>query len=90
MRNVHIAGVGQTAVSKQTSDDVRELGARAVRAAVQNSGLEAPTALYVGNMLSGMLSSAISSNSSVRISASARERSAEARASRFSRLSSFR
>jgi acetyl-CoA C-acetyltransferase len=56
MRNVYIAGVGETAVSKQTDDDVRELGARAVRAAVRNSGLEAPTALYVGNMLSGMLS----------------------------------
>jgi len=32
------------------------LGANAVRAAIQNSGTEAPTALYVGNMLSGMLS----------------------------------
>jgi acetyl-CoA C-acetyltransferase len=56
VRNVFIAGVGQTPVSKQTSEDLRELGAQAVRAAIRNSGLEAPSALYVGNMLSGMLS----------------------------------
>ena len=43
MRNVFIAGVGQ-------------LGAGAVRAAIQNSHLDGPTALYVGNMLSGLLS----------------------------------
>lgn len=56
MRNVFIAGIGQTPVSKQSSVDVRELGAIAVRAAIQNSRLEGPTALYVGNMLSGILS----------------------------------
>lgn len=56
MRNVYIAGVGQTPVLKQSADDVRELGAQAVRAAIRHSRLEAPTALYVGNMLSGMLS----------------------------------
>ncbi len=56
MRNVFIAGVGQTPVSKASTDDVRQLGALAVRAAIQNSRLEAPSALYVGNMLSGILS----------------------------------
>ena len=56
MRNVYIAGVGQTPVSKQSPDEVRELGAAAVRTAIQNSRLEGPTALYVGNMLSGLLS----------------------------------
>ncbi|MDB4987699.1 MAG: acetyl-CoA acetyltransferase [Myxococcaceae bacterium] len=56
MRNVYIAGVGQTPVSKQSTDEVRELGAAAVRTAIQNSRLEGPTALYVGNMLSGLLS----------------------------------
>jgi acetyl-CoA C-acetyltransferase len=56
VRNVFIAGVGQTPVSKQSTDDVRQLGAAAVRAAIQNSRLEAPTGLYVGNMLSGILS----------------------------------
>ncbi|HVZ36004.1 MAG TPA: beta-ketoacyl synthase N-terminal-like domain-containing protein [Polyangiaceae bacterium] len=56
MRNVFIAGVGQTPVSKQTTEEVRELGATAVRAAMQSSRLEGPTALYVGNMLSGILS----------------------------------
>ncbi|MET0285241.1 MAG: beta-ketoacyl synthase N-terminal-like domain-containing protein [Polyangiales bacterium] len=56
MRNVFIAGVGQTPVSKASTDDVRQLGAAAVRAAIQNSRLEGPSALYVGNMLSGILS----------------------------------
>ncbi|MDB4974417.1 MAG: acetyl-CoA acetyltransferase [Myxococcaceae bacterium] len=56
MRNVYIAGVGQTPVSKQSNHEVRELGAAAVRTAIQNSRLEGPTALYVGNMLSGLLS----------------------------------
>jgi acetyl-CoA C-acetyltransferase len=56
VRDVFIAGIGQTPVSKQSTDDLRELGARAVRAALANAGLEAPTALYVGNMLSGLLS----------------------------------
>jgi acetyl-CoA C-acetyltransferase len=56
VRNVFIAGIGQTPVSKQSSEDVRELGAAAVRLAIQNSRLEGPTALYVGNMLSGILS----------------------------------
>jgi len=56
MRNVYIAGVGQTAVSKQSPLDLRTLGAEAVRAAIRDSKLEDPTALFVGNMLSGMLS----------------------------------
>jgi acetyl-CoA C-acetyltransferase len=56
VRNVFIAGVGQTPVSKQSTAQVRELGAAAVRSAIQNSRLEGPTALYVGNMLSGILS----------------------------------
>jgi acetyl-CoA C-acetyltransferase len=56
VRNVFIAGIGQTPVSKQSTEEVRELGARAVRTAIKHSSLEAPTALYVGNMLSGILS----------------------------------
>src|ERR1051325_5295970 len=56
VRNVFIAGVGQTPVSKSSTDDVRQLGAAAVRAAIQNSRLDGPSALYVGNMLSGILS----------------------------------
>lgn len=56
MRNVFIAGVGQTPVSKASTEEVRVLGAASVRAAIQNSRLDGPTALYVGNMLSGLLS----------------------------------
>lgn len=56
MRDVYIVGVGQTPVKKQSEEDVRELGAAAIRSALASAGTEAPTALYVGNMLSGMLS----------------------------------
>lgn len=56
MRNVFIAGIGQTPVAKESELGVRELGSAAVRSAIQNSRLEGPTALFVGNMLGGMLS----------------------------------
>jgi acetyl-CoA C-acetyltransferase len=56
VRNVFIAGVGQTPVNKASTEEVRMLGAASVRAAIQNSRLDGPTALYVGNMLSGLLS----------------------------------
>ena len=57
MRDVFIAGVGQTAVTKDPQSRGRYLGAAAVKAALNDAGIEPKTigALYVGNMLSGML-----------------------------------
>lgn len=57
MREVFIAGVGQTAVTKDPQSRGRYLGAAAVKEALIDSGLEpkAVGALYVGNMLSGIL-----------------------------------
>jgi acetyl-CoA C-acetyltransferase len=54
---VFIAGVGQTAVTKDPQSRGRYLGAAAVKEALIDSGLEpkAVGALYVGNMLSGIL-----------------------------------
>jgi acetyl-CoA C-acetyltransferase len=54
---VFIAGVGQTAVTKDTHSRGRHLGAAAVKAALTDSGIEPARigALYVGNMLSGIL-----------------------------------
>jgi acetyl-CoA C-acetyltransferase len=54
---VFIAGVGQTAVTRDTQSRGRYLGAAAVKAALADAGIgsERIGALYVGNMLSGIL-----------------------------------
>jgi acetyl-CoA C-acetyltransferase len=57
LRDVFIAGVGQTAVTKDLESRGRDLGAAAVKAALADAGIERDRigALYVGNMLSGIL-----------------------------------
>ncbi len=57
MRDVYIVGVGQTPVTKGTNVRGRYLGAGAIRTALADAGLEGPRvdALYVGNMMSGIL-----------------------------------
>ena len=55
MREVSIIGIGQTEVGEHWDVSIRDLGARAVGAALQDAGIERPDALYVGNMLSGQL-----------------------------------
>lgn len=57
MRDVFIAGVGQTPVTKDHRTRGRYLGAAAVKAALADARLEPERvgALYVGNMLSGIL-----------------------------------
>ena len=57
MRDVYIAGIGQTPVSKESAVRGRYLGAQAVRAALDHAGLGVAEvgALYVGNMMSGVL-----------------------------------
>lgn len=57
MRDVFIAGVGQTPITKDTQSRGRYLGAAAVKAAIADAGIapERIGALYVGNMLSGIL-----------------------------------
>lgn len=57
MRDVFIAGVGQTPVTKSYPSRGRYLGVSAVKAAIADSGVDPERigALYVGNMLSGIL-----------------------------------
>ena len=57
LREVFIAGVGQTAVNKDPQSRGRYLGAAALNAALTDAGIEPAKigALYVGNMLSGIL-----------------------------------
>jgi len=57
VRDVFIAGVGQTPVTKDHRSRGRYLGAAAVKAALADAHLDAERvgALYVGNMLAGIL-----------------------------------
>jgi acetyl-CoA C-acetyltransferase len=55
MRDVSIIGIGQTAVAEHWGRSLRHLAADAVLAAMKDAGIETADALYVGNMLSGLL-----------------------------------
>jgi acetyl-CoA C-acetyltransferase len=57
VRDVYIVGVGQTPVSKATEVRGRHRAAAAVKAALADAGIEPERvgALYVGNMMSGLL-----------------------------------
>ncbi|MFL6233757.1 MAG: thiolase domain-containing protein [Thermoanaerobaculia bacterium] len=53
MRDVFIIGTGQTPVGEHWDLGLRDLGASAIRAALDDSGIESVDALFVGNMLGG-------------------------------------
>lgn len=53
---IYLIAAGQTPVVKNTELNVAELGAAAVRDLLSDDRLPIPTALYCGNMLSGILS----------------------------------
>ena len=55
MRDVSIVGLGQTPVGEHWDTSLRELGFRALEAALKDAKAERVEALYVGNMLSGHL-----------------------------------
>lgn len=55
MREVAIVGIGQTPVEEHWDVSLRELAAKAVLNAMDDAGAETVDALYVGNMLSGIL-----------------------------------
>lgn len=55
MRHVSIIGIGQVEVGEHWDRSLRQLGAQALRTALQDAGLDKVEALYVGNMLSGEL-----------------------------------
>ncbi|HLX10737.1 MAG TPA: thiolase domain-containing protein [Thermoanaerobaculia bacterium] len=53
MRDVFIVGAGQTPVGEHWDLGLRELGAAAIRAALDDAGIETVDALFAGNMLGG-------------------------------------
>ena len=56
MREVAIIGIGQTPVDEHWDKSLRELAGEAVLAALRDSGRENADGLFVGNMMSGILS----------------------------------
>src|SRR5512139_2994553 len=56
MRQVAILGIGQIKVDEHWDLSLRELGGNAAFAAMQDAGMEMVDALYVGNMLSSVVS----------------------------------
>src|SRR5689334_4416514 len=56
MRQVAILGIGQIKVDEHWDLSLRELGGNAAFAAIQDAGMEKVDALFVGNMLSPMVS----------------------------------
>jgi acetyl-CoA C-acetyltransferase len=56
MRDVFILGLGQTEVGEHWESSLRHLALVAVEAALKESGVKYPDALFVGNMLAGQLS----------------------------------
>jgi len=56
MRQVAILGIGQTAIGEHWDQSLRDIGGQAALAALQDAGLEQVQALYVGNMLSPLVS----------------------------------
>jgi len=56
MRKIAILGIGQTKVDEQWDKSLREIGGEAAFLAMQDAGVDKVDALYVGNMLSPMVS----------------------------------
>ena len=56
MTEVYVVGVGQTKVGEHWDQSLRQLGARAARAALADAGLSEVDGLYVANMLGGEIS----------------------------------
>jgi len=56
MRQVAVLGIGQTTVDEHWEKSLREIGGEAAFAALQDAGVDRVDALFVGNMLSGLVS----------------------------------
>jgi acetyl-CoA C-acetyltransferase len=56
MTDVVIAGIGQIPVGEHWELSLRQMGVRAIRAAIADSGGLKPQALYIGNMLASVVS----------------------------------
>jgi len=56
MRHVAVIGIGQTPVDEHWEFSLREIAGKAVMAAIQDAGIGHADGLFVGNMMSGLIS----------------------------------
>lgn len=56
MREIAIIGIGQTPVTENWDQSIREIAGEAVFSALADAGVQRVDGLFIGNMLSGMLS----------------------------------
>src|SRR5512139_172893 len=56
MREIVILGIGQTPVTENFEQSIREIAGQAVFSALLDAGREGVDGIFVGNMLSGILS----------------------------------
>jgi acetyl-CoA C-acetyltransferase len=56
MRELAIVGIGQTPVSENWGQSIREIAGEAILYALEDAGLDSTDGLFIGNMLSGILS----------------------------------
>jgi acetyl-CoA C-acetyltransferase len=56
MREIAVIGIGQTPVSENWDQSIREIAGEAILAALEDGGINSCDGLFVGNMLSGLLS----------------------------------
>ena len=56
MREIAIIGIGQTRVSENWTQSIREIAGEAVLSALEDAGITSADAIFVGNMLSGIFS----------------------------------
>ncbi|NMC14634.1 MAG: thiolase domain-containing protein, partial [Chloroflexi bacterium] len=56
MREVAIIGIGQTPVGEHWEKSIREIAGEAVLAALNDARRDSVDAIYVGNMMSGIIS----------------------------------
>lgn len=56
MRPVAVLGIGQTKIDEQWDKSLREIGGEAIFAALADAGIDKADALFVGNMLSPLIS----------------------------------
>ncbi len=53
---IYITGIGQLKVEKESPLSIRQMGAKAIKLAMDDAGIERADAIYLGNMLSGIMS----------------------------------
>ena len=57
MRPVAILGIGQTIIDEQWEKSIRDIAVEAIISALKDAGRESAEALFVGNMMSGIINS---------------------------------